>query len=92
MKIPKFNKDNWTPFKEKCINLYELTVSFIGIPLDYILSKKDRNDNRRTEDPPNIDVIPEYITKHATDYGDHFKNDKEIVFALRERKMKNTGA
>ena len=72
--------------------MYELTISFIGIPLDYILSKEDRNDNRRTEDPPNIDVTPEYITKHTTQYGDYFKNDKEIVFALRERKMKNTGA
>ena len=85
MKIPKFKQENWTPFKERFIKFCELTVGPRGIPLYFILFKENRNDNRRTDAPTNIDITPEYIKKSATHYRDHFKNNDEIIFDLLDK-------
>ena len=69
-----------------------MTVGSRGISLDYILSKEDRNNNGKTEAPPNCNVTFEYIVKYATHYGDHFKYGEENVFALLEKEFKNTRA
>ena len=85
MKIPTYNQNNWTLFKQIFINVCELTISSRCVPLYYILSKGDNIVNGRIEGPTNSDVTPEYITKNATHYGDHFKNDEECFCSTRER-------
>jgi len=91
VKIQKFNLDKLIQGNVH-FNLCELTVGSRDTPLEYILSKEDRNDNERTEAPTDIYINPEYVMKHATRYRDRFRNDEKIVFTLLEKELKNIRA
>lgn len=77
---------DWTPFKEKFVQLLELTLGAHKLPIRYVIDDTPRahlRSNAARSEVPTIDLSDDQIfSKKIVHFGPAFNNDNKLVWNL----------